>query len=105
MYIVINVRREAMKAIWKFTIDKIEKEVVISMPTGAKILAVQVQEGVPCIWAVVEPDAPKKERVFEIKGTGHLFSTYSDLDYVGTFQLQDGTFVGHLFDKGERDET
>ena len=31
------------------------------LPTGAKLLVVALQRGVPCVWAEVDPDAPWEE--------------------------------------------
>jgi hypothetical protein len=86
-----------MKTIWKFPLQVIDSQVV-SMPRGAKPLTVQVQDGKPCLWAIVDPEAAKEDRVVEIHGTGH--QTNKTLDrhyYIGTFQLEGGALVFHAF--------
>lgn len=67
----------------------------IEMPEGAKILTMQLQNGTPCIWALVEPNAPKTERIFEVLVTGIGFKD-SPATYIGTYQF--GGFVGHVFE-------
>ncbi len=67
----------------------------IHMPEGAKALTVQLQDGLPVIWAEVETDRPKVPRRFLLVGTGHAM-TDEPTAYVGTFQ--DGGFVGHIFE-------
>ena len=74
------------------------------MPKGAQILTVQAQHDIPCIWALVEPKAGLAEeetRKFRMFGTGHEIHDHSELFYIGTFQLNDGAFIGHLFEEGD----
>jgi hypothetical protein len=87
-----------MARIWKYPLQ-MRNEQTIMMPAGAKVLAVQVQDGVPCIWVAVDEREPQTVlRFFRICGTGHEMC---EGNYVGTFQLAGGRFVGHLFDGGE----
>lgn len=75
----------------------------IDLPVGARSLAVQMQHGVPQLWALVDPAAPLVPRRFRIAGTGHPINLGADgtrLDYIGTFQLQAGALVFHLFELG-----
>ena len=83
------------KTIWKFTFD-ISDSISVPMPKGADILSVEVQGGVPCIWALVDPDAEKEARKFLLYGTGHPIDGMSADRYVATFQQ--GPFVWHLFE-------
>jgi len=85
-----------MKSVWKFPLEITDVNVVI-MPKGAKVLTVQMQNGTPTIWALVDIGVESVERRFKLHGTGHNFNDYGDYaTYVGTFQ--DGPFVGHLFE-------
>ena len=72
----------------------------IEMPKGARILTVQVQDGEPYIWAIVNPDNDTEVRGFRLAGTGHQLNTmgFTDMVYIGTFQLYDGGLVFHLFE-------
>ena len=85
-----------MRTIWKYKIP-VTDEFTISMPQDAKILAVQVQYETPVIWAVVDTDKPDEDVKFKLYGTGQPDINTVDTMYVGTFQLFDGGFVGHLF--------
>lgn len=84
----------------------------INLPLGAKILALQVQYGQPCLWALVDPEEncdDEYARTFATVGTGNEFADISDaadLQYIGTYQLQNGAFVYHVFEvvQGEDDE-
>ena len=73
--------------------------VKIAMPANAQILTVQTQHETPCIWAIVDTEHTMETRTFHVFGTGHSL----DIDllrskYIGTFQLLNGQFVGHLFE-------
>ncbi len=82
-----------MKAIWKFPVQN-----KIAMPLGAKILSVQVQYGKPCIWAEVQTTNLIQPRIFKVFGTGHEIPYTENLEYIGTFQLDGGDFLGHLYE-------
>lgn len=66
------------------------------MPKGARILCVQMQDGVPQIWALVDPNVGNERRDFAVIGTGISDATLSKSQYIGTFQ--DPPFVWHLFE-------
>jgi hypothetical protein len=76
-------------------------DITIAMPRGARLLSVQVQAGTPCVWAIVDPSAPSVRRRLVLRGTGHNAEGLSMAPFVGTFQLEGGAFIGHLFDLGE----
>lgn len=88
-----------MKRIWKFPAKS--DAFVVEMPVGAKILDVQVQDGTPYLWALVDDLAPKERRKLATVGTGHpLPDEIMEGTHIGTFQLHGGTIVLHLFDFG-----
>ena len=88
-----------MKRIWKYTV--MVDDYSIEMPVGAKILDVQVQNGEPHLWALVDDIAPMEARRFATVGTGHpLPDEISDGKHLGTFHLHGGALVFHLFDFG-----
>lgn len=76
------------------------------MPASAEVLTVQLQQGKPVLWALVNPTAPEEARRFLIAGTGHdLPPGVSRRRYVGTFQIPDPVFgvtVWHVFDMSGR---
>jgi hypothetical protein len=54
------------KVIYKYEVDTI-----VVMPIGAEILTVQLQNGKPWIWALVDKNNQLEERNFDIRGTGY----------------------------------
>jgi len=89
-----------MKAVFKYVIPVVD-EFTMEMPKGAQILTVQAQRGVPCIWALVDPEMENEERSFVMRGTGHPIddNMVPFLNYVGTMQMMEGTLIWHLFEK------
>lgn len=87
-----------MKTIWKYILE-MRDDLAVEMPVGAELLAVQLQGGAPCLWALVDPSLHKEVRYFRLAGTGHRISADEKLKYVGTFQMHGGTLVFHLFEK------
>lgn len=89
-----------MYSIYKYpfeTSDVVELEI----PEMAEILCVQTQAGKPCIWAKVDTEeiieAPRRFRIF---GTGHNLGGSADrLKYVGTYQINCGYLVFHVFEE------
>ncbi len=86
--------------IFKYPIE-VKDRFYVDMPAGARILSVQVQHNIPQIWAVVDVLMPKVERAFWVRGTGHELGIAAAGKFVGTFQLDGGSLVFHLFDGGE----
>ena len=87
-----------MKTIWKYQIQTTDYQ-DIEMPIEAQILTVQVQNGEPCLWALIDPDQKRGIRQIRIIGTGHIIDNSID-EYLGTYQLRDGALVFHVFDQG-----
>jgi hypothetical protein len=86
------------RTIWKFPLV-IDDRQVVNIPTYGEILSVQVQNGTPCIWVLVNPEEEPEPRHFEIFGTGNPFpvDVGSDRRFIGTFQ--ENGFVWHLFER------
>lgn len=91
-----------MKTIWKFETFFSEKFKIL-MPKDAEILCVQQDKKTfkPCIWAMVKTENELEERYFELFGTGNEIYQDMGIDrkYLGTYQYQNGEFVGHLFER------
>jgi hypothetical protein len=87
------------KAIFKYPLDA-RGEQQVMMPEGARVLSVQEQGGVICLWAMVETDRPfKTVRTFQIYGTGHSIPDgLRHRVYVGTVQTEGGSLVWHVFE-------
>lgn len=86
-----------MKTIYKYPIE-ITDEQIILMPAGAIMLTVQVQNGNPFIWAMVDTEARMEDVPIRVHGTGHPICESSNLEYIGTFQsMYGGNLVFHVF--------
>lgn len=86
-----------MNTIYKYPLQITDRNVV-EMPASARILSVQMQHGLPTLWALV--DTSDKVRVnpcFAVVGTGNPI----DFDvrrarFIGT--VQERVFVWHIFE-------
>jgi hypothetical protein len=97
-----------MKAIWKFpiynlTVDRTDVTSVkppVEMPIGATVLYVACQDGSICVWAEVETSEVNIERRdFYIYKTGQLMiESEMRRQYIGTFFLNEGAKVYHVFE-------
>ena len=85
-----------MNVIWKYPL-KVTDEQTLDIPEGAEALAVQVQNGTPCLWVRVESTAPKTLRRIITHGTGHPVPKTTGR-YIGTYQIDGGALVFHVFD-------
>lgn len=92
------------RQIWKFTIGEVAETFAFDMPDGARILDCQLQRGIPQLWALVDPHAPKVTRSFMLLGTGHTvdLARFDQVDHVATFQLRGGELVFHVFEVDPR---
>lgn len=85
-----------MKTIYKYTLDTTSVQ-KIPMPAFARVLTIQMQRGVPVLWALVEINATMRDRVFETILTGHAIQSGHKREYIGTYQI--GTDrVFHVFE-------
>lgn len=84
-----------MRTIHKYKLAVIDFQIIM-MPINAKILSVQVQIDTPCIWAEVIDDVQLEAREFYMIGTGHPIPN-EPIEYIGTFQLNGGRLVFHLY--------
>lgn len=85
-----------MKSIWKYSL-RIDGEQTLDVPEGAEALTVQVQNGTPCLWMRIDPAAPMTLRKIITHGTGHPVPETTGR-YVGTYQIDGGDLVFHVFD-------
>jgi len=92
-----------MKRIFKYTLPTKFGAFAIDMPKGSEIKAVQVQNGIPVMWAFVDSDVAVVERPFVLAATGdpatHIIKTVTGvtvlIGYLGTFQI--AGLVYHVF--------
>lgn len=88
-----------MLTIFKYPIP-IGDYFALELPKDAKILTVQTQRGTPQLWAIVDSEVKEETRYFRLSGTGHpLGEDYLRIiNYTGTFQMENGALVFHLFE-------
>lgn len=82
--------------IWKYELPA-PGEFRLEMPANPSHLGVQVQRGLPVLWSMVNPDAPKRWYGFVLIPTGEEFGRHDTLAYLGTVQTHDQELVWHLF--------
>jgi len=87
-----------MATIWKFPF-RINDTVLLDMPRNARVLSVQLQHDVPCLWALVNPANRDEQRTFRIRGTGHSHDDDGG-QFIGTIQMAGGNLVWHVFEAG-----
>lgn len=68
----------------------------IDMPEQAEILSVQIQNGIPCLWAKVNTDYPEEKRAIRIIGTGNSINPCEPLVFITTYQFEGLVF--HVFE-------
>ncbi len=69
------------------------------MPAGAEILSIQMQRGIVCMWAMVNPEAQNSPRCIEMFGTGANIPQGTLIKRRFLATVQDGTFVWHYFER------
>jgi len=87
-----------MRTIFKYPIATTDVQ-TINIPHGSQILCVQVQHGNAQIWALVDTnEGMQTTHTIVTVGTGHkLPSDIGATNYLGTYQLQGGALVFHVF--------
>lgn len=81
------------KTIWRYNLNA--KLVATEMPEGAKVLSFGCTSAGPCLWAEVDPEAPKGRKVFAIVKTGDPIPEKAG-EYVGTLRVVHGSAL-HLY--------
>lgn len=88
-----------MRTIYKYTITSANNPSSLSgimMPVGAEILSLQVQDGLICVWALIDKEQNLQEyRVFNIFGTGFGIAVEDKL-YIDT--IQHSGYVWHIYE-------
>lgn len=85
-----------MNTIYKFELEQTSKQKKL-MPNGFRILHIAEQDGVICLWAMVDNSIPMETVSFEIHGTGHEIIPDANKRYVGTIIMQSTGLVWHVF--------
>jgi len=85
-----------MLTIWKYQL-KVQHEQVIKIPETADFLTVQIQDGVPVMWCLVDKDAVLIDVDVIMKWTGNDATDVKLGRYVNTFTMNGLVF--HVFVK------
>lgn len=93
-------RYTVTQKIYKYPFPYLSEKIIIALPAHSRILSVQTQHGVICLWAVVDTEERDVDaRAFRIVGTGHPIPD-GPLTYLAT--VQTGAFVWHVFEEVEQ---
>ena len=88
------------KTIWKYTIQITDVQTV-ELPENAKILCVKIQYDIPTLWALVDPTLDREPIEIVTFGTGQPDIETDNLEYIDTYLVMGGDFVGHVFKRSE----
>ena len=87
-----------MQTIYKYKLDTTDNQVVL-LPPFSEILTVQLQDGVPHLWALVDTNIVEKIPItIEIFGTGNPIPD-GRRRYINTYLLREDRLVFHVFEK------
>ena len=83
-----------MRSIYKYPIQSNNTRIQLPLE---QILTVQLQNHLPCLWALINEDKPTITISIWILGTGWNLTEFKrDLTYISTVQDDDG-FIWHFF--------
>ncbi|AUR81602.1 hypothetical protein NVP1009O_35 [Vibrio phage 1.009.O._10N.261.51.C9] len=68
----------------------------VFMPHDAKVLHVAEQDGVPCVWAEVNPSSTEDHVKFHTVGTGRPLPE-APAEHVGSLMMHGGATVLHVY--------
>ena len=83
------------RTIWKYRLDMMDTQNVL-IPKEAELLSAQMQGDDLMLWALVNPDEPKRVRTIEIIGTGNPCANVKR-KHISTAQM--GALVWHVFER------
>lgn len=86
-----------MKTIYKYRLETTGLQIVL-MPAGAEILSAQLQDRAISFWAIVDSQAPLRQRCFEVLETGNSIPE-GKRTYISTVQA--GLWIWHIFERLE----
>ena len=86
-----------MRAVYRFELPT-PGEVKIEIPAGAQILHVALGKRLPCIFALVDTEAPSVVRRFRVVHTGDEIPDADSLHHVGSFLVGPERISFHVFE-------
>ena len=92
--------KKMIKSIWKYKLEMVDSQ-TIEIPVGSDLLTIQIQNGEPFMWFLVDVLAERQKITFETWGTGRLieYKKGENREYLGTYQLNNGELVFHVFER------
>jgi len=82
--------------IWKYPLSFSGN--VIKLPINHQILSVQIQHSEPVVWILQEPTRNDlSDVIIHVVGTGQSIPKNIMLEFIDTFQLNNGSLVFHVF--------
>jgi len=86
-----------MHTVYKFPFD-VTDDFTLELSFDAEFLYIDVQNGIPCMWFLVNTERPKETRHFAIHGTGHPIRDIDKKTHIGSFMIHGGALVFHVFE-------
>lgn len=83
------------KTIYKYKLEVAGNQ-RLTLPSDHRILDLQIQYNTLCLWVEVDLDSDPTTLSILTFGTGHALPPRG-IDYIGSYQLQGGAFVGHVY--------
>lgn len=87
------------QVIYAFPLTQGAGKTTLAMPSGALILDVAIQHGKTHLWALVNPEAPKVNRVFVAIGTGFEIPDEKFVSLCHLKTVHAKPFVWHIFEE------
>lgn len=87
-------------AVYKYSFPHLRDEATFEMSSASTVVHAGLQGDTVCIWAHVQTDddSAKVNRRFILRGTGEPLPTTGLYQHVGSFMINDGEFVFHVFE-------
>lgn len=86
------------EVIYKYPLEVSTVPQPITMPTDSRIVKVESQHNMICVWAIVPYESEEKViRTFYIVATGQPFSIKGQI-YRGTVLMEQGRYVWHVWE-------
>ena len=90
--------------IYKYPINLGMRQQALFLPKCGRILSVQMQHGECQLWAIVDKEAPRVGRRFEVLPTGAIVEDHDKLVFLGTVQVDGGSLIFHVFERLSAEE-
>ena len=88
-------KNKMSKIIWKYTLEN-ERAQLVKMPWKSEIIDIQMQNGKPTMWVMVDPKSEETEVKISRYETGEeIHEDALEVEYLAT--VQDGELVCHFF--------